>query len=151
MKKQAFVAILILFLTTPVTHAETSDYSNAAIGKPDDGMNVSRTINIEVFEYRFAPSEINVKQGEAIRLIVSNTGNMGHEIMLGTLSYLKEHAKMRYSHPVMQFNDPNHVTLHPGEQKTLIWQFTQAGVVHFACPIPGHFVGMRGKIFVEEI
>jgi len=151
MKKQACVTLLLLFLTIPVAHTEKPDYSNATTGKPGDTANVSRTISIEVYEYRFAPSEINVKQGETVRLIVSNVGKKRHELMLDTLAHLKEYAKMRRSHPGMQHDDSNQITLYPGEQKELIWQFTEAGVVHFACPIPGHFTGMRGKIFVEEI
>ncbi len=151
MKKQVLVVLSMLCLIIPTVHAEKVDYSNAMIGKPGNVLNVSRTINIEAFEYRFVPSEIKIKKGETIRLTVSNTGKRRHEIMLGTLSHLKEHAKMMRSHPVMQHNDPDHVTLYPNDQKELIWQFTQAGVVHFACPIPGHFTGMRGKIFVEEI
>lgn len=151
MNKQASVVMSLLLLTIPITHAEKLDYNNAAIGKPGNVTNVSRTISIEAFEYRFAPSEINVKQGETIRFIVSNTGKRRHEMMIDTLEHLKEHAKMMRSSPGMQHSDPNQITLYPGEQKDLVWQFTEAGVVHFACPIPGHFTGMRGKIFVEEI
>ncbi|MBK6619136.1 MAG: cupredoxin family protein [Nitrosomonas sp.] len=151
MKKYACVAMLILFLITPIAQAEKPDYNNATIGRPGDVVNVSRTINIEAYEYRFEPSELNVKQGETIRLIVSNSGKRRHEFILDTLEHLKEHAKMMRSHSGMQHNDPNQVTLYPGEQKELIWQFTSAGVLHFACPIPGHFTGMRGKIFVEDI
>ncbi|MDT8364741.1 MAG: cupredoxin family protein [Nitrosomonas sp.] len=151
MQNQACVVLIALFLTSSIAHAEKQDYNNTATGKPGNVEDISRTISIEAYEYRFAPSEITVKQGETIRFIVSNTGEKRHEMMIDTLAHLKEHAKMMRSHPEMQHNDSNQITLYPGEQKELIWQFTQTGIIDFACPIPGHFKGMRGKIFVEEI
>ncbi len=151
MKKQACFAMLLLFLTIPIAHSEKLDYNHATIGRPGNVANISRTINIEAYEYRFAPFEINVKQGETIRFIVRNTGKKRHEMMIDTPEHLKKHAKMmRSSSGMHHHEDPNKIVLYPGEEKELIWQFTQAGTIYFACPIPGHFKGMRGKIFVEE-
>jgi len=151
MKKQTCAAMLLLFLTIPIAHAEKLDYNHAMIGRPGNVANISRTINIEAYEYRFAPFEIRVKQGETIRFIVRNTGKKRHEMMIDTLEHLKKHAKMMRASPGMQHDEPNQISLYPGEEKELVWQFTQVGTIYFACPIPGHFKGMRGKIFVEEI
>lgn len=151
MNKQVSVVISLLLLIVPIAHAEKLDYNNSAIGKPGELTNVSRTISIDAYEYRFAPAEISVKQGETIRFVVRNTGKRRHEMMIDTMEHLKAHAKMMRASPGMQHNDPNQISLYPGEEKELIWQFTQAGTIPFACPIPGHFTGMRGKIFVEEI
>lgn len=151
MKKQVCVAVWLSFLTIALVHAESPDYNHATIGKPGDVVNVSRTINIEAYEYRFSPSEIHVRQGETIRFVVRNTGKRRHEMMIDTMEHLKQHAKMMRASPGMAHDDPNQISLYPGEEKELIWQFIQAGTVPFACPIPGHFTGMRGKIFVEAI
>lgn len=151
MKKQACVAMLLLFLTIPIAHSEKLDYNHATIGRPGNVASISRTIDIEVYEYRFAPFEITVKQGETIRFIVRNTGKQRHEMMIDTLEHLKTYAKMMRSSFGTLHDDPNQIVLYPGEEKELIWQFTQVGTIYFACPIPGHFKGMRGKIFVEEI
>jgi len=71
-------------------------------------------------------------------------------MLLGTLADLKKAAKMRRNAPDRNDSRPGLIQLEPGDQKEIIWQFDQAGEVDFACPLPGHFKGMRGKIYVEK-
>ena len=41
------------------------------------------------------------------------------------------------------------MTLQPGKQGEIVWQFTKTGTVNFACLMPGHYeAGMRGSIKV---
>ena len=51
----------------------------------------------------------------------------------------------------MQHDDPNTVLLAPGESKELVWKFTRAMKIEFACNMPGHYEsGMKGAIrFVQ--
>jgi len=50
----------------------------------------------------------------------------------------------------MEHADHNMVKVAPGGTDTLIWKFTQAGTVEFACLIPGHYeAGMKGSIRVN--
>lgn len=123
--------------------------TNPAIGKPGDPAKITRTIEITAVENRFRPSEIKVKQGETIRFVVKNEGEKQHEMVIDTMANLKQHAKLKRSHPDMKHEEFNLVDVPPGEQKELIWQFTEGGVIDFACGYPGHFKGMRGKINVE--
>jgi len=52
--------------------------------------------------------------------------------------------------PGMQHAEPNMVTLAPGKRGGVVWQFSKAGQVDFACLIPGHMeAGMKGLITVE--
>ncbi|HEX7044042.1 MAG TPA: plastocyanin/azurin family copper-binding protein [Burkholderiales bacterium] len=52
--------------------------------------------------------------------------------------------------PDMKHVEPNGATVRPGKRGGLIWQFDEAGVVDFACLVPGHFeAGMVGRIEVE--
>ena len=45
--------------------------------------------------------------------------------------------------------DNGKITLEPGKQGEIVWQFTKAGVVDFACLLPGHYeAGMKGAIKV---
>jgi len=49
----------------------------------------------------------------------------------------------------MTHAEPNQITLAPGQQGEIVWRFTRAGTVHFACLIPGHYeAGMKGQIRV---
>jgi uncharacterized cupredoxin-like copper-binding protein len=53
-------------------------------------------------------------------------------------------------HPEMEHDDPNAVSVEPGKTGQLIWQFTRAGTVDFACLVPGHFeAGMTGQVAVR--
>jgi uncharacterized cupredoxin-like copper-binding protein len=149
MKKSLTVSFIVLFLGSVSVYAD-KHYNNAAIGKPGIPANVTRTIEIEAYENRFSPSEISVTEGDTIRFIVRNTGKKKHEMMIDTMKHLRDHHKMMRLHDHGEHDEPNQITLKPGEQKELIWQFTRSGVIDFACPLPGHFKGMRGKITVEK-
>jgi uncharacterized cupredoxin-like copper-binding protein len=99
---------------------------------------------------RFTPSAIQVKQGETIRFVVKNRGQLKHELSLGTLKELKEHSELMKKFPEMEHDEPSQVSLAPGKQGEVVWQFTTAGVVNFACLMPGHYeAGMRGTITVK--
>lgn len=149
MKKTLIVSLILSCLGSVGAYA-TTNHSYAAIGEPGVQKNITHTIRLEVYEYRFSPSEINIKQGETIQFIVKNTGKKKHEMMIDTIRHLRKHEKMMREHDHGPHTEPNLIILEPGEEKELIWHFTQAGTIDFACPVPGHLKGMRGKIIVEN-
>lgn len=126
-------------------HAET------AIGLPGDTSAVERTVVVDMADtMRFSPANLSVNQGETVRLVVRNQGKIRHELTLGTIADLKEHAALMLKHPNMQHTDPNMVQVEPGEVKEVVWKFTKAGEVDFACLQPGHFeAGMKGLVKVQ--
>ena len=98
---------------------------------------------------RFNPSSIRVKQGDTIRFVVKNSGQLKHEFVLGTEKELKEHYEVMKKFPEMEHADPNMVTVAPGKTGDVIWRFTKAGRVDFACLQPGHYdAGMKGAVSV---
>ena len=125
--------------------------ANSAAGKVGVAANVKRTIAISVDDsMRFTPDRISVKAGETVRFFVKNGGKMSHEMIIGTLDELKEHAEMMQKMPNMKHVEPNQITLAAGQRGGLIWQFDQPGVVNFACLVPGHMeAGMKGTVIVE--
>lgn len=131
----------------PHAHAE----SGSAIGRPGDPAKVSRTVEVTMDDtMRFTPDQINVKAGETVRFFVKNMGKQKHELVIGTLDELREHAEMMRKMPDMQHAEPNMITLAPNQRGGLVWQFDQTGTVDFACLVPGHLeAGMTGKITVE--
>ena len=138
--------------TAEVRQKQESKGHGSGLGKPGDAKKVSRTIEVGMGdEMRFKPASINVKRGETIRFLVKNNGALTHEMVLGTMKELKEHAEMMRKNPEMEHADPNAVTVEPGNTGTLIWQFTKAGKFDFACLVPGHFeAGMVGKVIVSR-
>lgn len=120
-------------------------------GKPGDSKNVSRTIEVVMDDnMRFTPSKIEVKSGETVRFFVKNAGKVPHEMVIGSMTELKEHAEMMRKMPEMKHDDPNSISLKPGQRGGLVWQFDKAGTVDFACLLPGHMeAGMVGKVVVQ--
>ena len=71
-------------------------------------------------------------------------------MVLGTQKELEEHYELMKKHPEMDHADPNMVTLAPGKSGEIIWRFTRAGTVDFACLQPGHYeAGMKGAVKVK--
>ena len=122
----------------------------AAIGMPGNPGEVTRSIEVEMSDsMRFKPDSISVKRGETIRFIVRNTGHLEHEMVLGTINELKEHAERMRKGPAMGHDGPTPAPVEPGKTGELIWQFNGDGTFDFACLEPGHFeAGMVGKILV---
>ena len=122
-----------------------------AFGRGGDPKNVSRTVRIEMADsMRYSPAEIAIKRGETVRFEATNSGKLMHEIVLGTMNELKEHAALMKRHPGMEHHEPHMAHVAPGKTERLVWQFTKAGEFFYACLIPGHFeAGMLGRIVVR--
>ncbi|MFZ1569512.1 MAG: cupredoxin family protein [Thiolinea sp.] len=130
-------------------HAHNTE---TAIGLPGKTEEVERTVVVEMADtMRFSPENLDVKQGETVRLVVRNNGKIRHELTLGTIADLKDHAALMLKHPNMQHTDPNMVQVEPSEVKEVVWKFSKAGTVDFACLQPGHFeAGMKGLVQVTQ-
>jgi uncharacterized cupredoxin-like copper-binding protein len=102
-------------------------------------------------DMRFHSSVFTVRQGETIRFVARNAGKLKHEMVLGTQKDLQEHAEVMKKNPEMEHAESNMVTVAPGKSGEIIWQFTKAGKVDFACLQPGHFdAGMKGLVRVAS-
>ncbi len=144
-----------------------------SFGMPGKASEVSQTINVVMKDNYFDIKSIKVKAGETIRFKISNKGTFLHEFGIGTAAmhaaHQKQmmtmmdhgmigaskinHEKMKMDHggkggmPMMAHNDPNSVLLEPGKSGEIIWKFTRAMKLEFACNVPGHYQsGMVGKI-----
>ena len=129
----------------PHGHGDTS-----AVGAPGKAANVTRTITVDMTDaMRFNPASITAKQGETIRFVVKNSGAVRHEFVIGTEKELKEHYELMKKNPEMEHAEPNQITVDPGKSGEVIWQFTKAGKIDFACLQPGHYdAGMKGLVNV---
>jgi uncharacterized cupredoxin-like copper-binding protein len=134
------------------THGGGHGHDDEAIGKPGVAAQVTRTVTVDMKDdMRFHASDIAAKQGETIRFIVKNSGQLKHEMVLGTAKDLKDHYEVMKKNPEMEHADANMVTVAPGKSGEIIWQFTKAGKVDFACLQPGHYdAGMKGLVNVAS-
>ena len=157
---RGLLALAAVFLSSAAwaggNHAGGHDHGDgagdSAIGKPGTAAKVTRAITVEMNDaMRYTPSEIQVKQGETVRFVIKNLGQVKHELSLGSEKELLEHLEVMKKFPDMEHDEPSKVSLAPGKQGEIVWQFTKAGLVHFACLMPGHYeAGMKGSIKVGK-
>lgn len=141
-----------LISASAFAHGPHGDISEGSeIGQAGDAKSVTRTIKVAMSDQmRFSPNQIAVKQGETIRFSVANSGKVKHELMLGTEKEIKEHNELMKKNPEMEHDEPSQVSVPPGGTGEIIWKFTKAGEVDFACLMPGHFdAGMKGRVLVK--
>jgi uncharacterized cupredoxin-like copper-binding protein len=142
----ARIAILLLMLAQA-----GGTWAHDDFGQPGDPKKVTRTVRIGMADtMRYTPSELTVRRGETIKFVIRNNGKVDHEMVLGTLQVLKEHAEMMKKHPGMEHDHSHSVDVAPGKSKAIVWRFSKAGTFHYGCFEPGHFeAGMIGKVTVK--
>ena len=140
------------------------------IGEKGKLNEVSRIINIKMYDNYFKPNQINIKKDETIKFIVLNVGELVHEFNIATkemhikhqpemimmveneilLSDKVDKDKMRQmakKNPAMGHSHSNSILLSPGEKGELIWKFNNKVKLEAACNVPGHYeMGMIAKI-----
>ena len=121
-------------------------------GREGDPSNATRTIKVDMTDkMRFSPGELRIKAGQTIRFEVKNSGKTKHEMVLGTMQELKDHAELMRKHPGMEHDEPYMGHVAPGKTERIVWHFTKPGEFYYGCLIPGHFeAGMVGKIVVAR-
>lgn len=155
------VVALVLFAAAGATFAHGDaahgDKPAAAVKKEQtawgiagDAAAAKRTIEIRMLDkMRFEPATIRVRQGETVKLVMTNTGAVLHELVLGTQKELEAHAAMMRKFPNMEHDEPYMAHVAPGKTGGIVWNFNRAGEFDFACLVPGHYeAGMVGKITV---
>lgn len=153
----ALVAVM-LGLAPVGVYAHSEEHANEVqyepveneFGSYQPGMKVTRTIEIDMNDQmRFSPDLIKVNEGDVIRFVHTNSGQLMHEFVLGTPESLAQHAEMMKKFPGMEHSEPYMAHVPPGKKGEIIWKFTKSGEFGFGCLIPGHFdAGMKGRVIV---
>ena len=158
--------VLFLFLIPNILNAG----SIKAIGEKGKISEVSRVIQINMYDNYYEPDKIEVKKGETIKFFVKNLGELVHEFNIATKMMHLEHQpemmtlveneiilsdkidkqkmiEMVKKNPSMSHTHSNSVLLSPGESANLIWKFTNSVKLEAACNVPGHYeAGMIAEI-----
>jgi uncharacterized cupredoxin-like copper-binding protein len=101
---------------------------------------------LDVDYTRFAPDHLVVREGTMVRFVLRNHDPIRHELIVGRPEVHARHASGQEAvHPPI----PGEVTVEPNATAETVYQFDDAGVVVFACHLPGHEeYGMRGSVEV---
>jgi uncharacterized cupredoxin-like copper-binding protein len=97
---------------------------------------------------RMEPATISVPAGVSVTFVVMNAGATDHEFYLGDEAAQADHeAEMQAGG--MMHEDPDGISLKPGETKELTHTFAQAGETLAGCHVAGHYAGgMKATITV---
>ena len=136
-------------------HSHGAHNEETPFGIAGDPKKASRAITIFMSEsggkMSFIPSVVEVKQGEQVKFLLRNNGELDHEMILATLEMNLAHAEEMKKNPDMEHDDPNAKRVGPKKSSEIIWKFTKAGEFDFSCLIPGHREsGMTGKVIVKS-
>lgn len=120
-------------------------------GREGDARKVKRVIRIDMSDtMQYFPDQIRVNRGDTIRFLVRNSGQLPHEMVLGTMDDLKKRAVVTKRSGGMNHDDANVAQVAPGGTGRIVWQFTKAGEFYYGCLVPGHFdAGMIGTVVVR--
>jgi len=120
---------------------------------PAGGVAVNRTVRVEANDQlRFVPGDLEVRTGETIAFVVTNTGALPHEFVIGDGSVQAVHeAEMAVGDDPMAGMDKESyaVDVPPGATATVVYTFAEAGDLLYGCHVRGHYdAGMQGIIRV---
>ncbi|BEV71870.1 MULTISPECIES: plastocyanin/azurin family copper-binding protein [unclassified Paludibacterium] len=139
-----------LLCTAPLALAHPAGQTD--FGHPAKAAQATRTIRVEAndqMQLRF--SQRDIRQGDVVRFIVTNHGKARHEFGIADPAAQKQHAAEMRAMPDMMHDEPNVISLNPGETKSLTWSFSKlkSHDIVFACNLPGHAeAGMKQTIHI---
>lgn len=157
------ISLAALMFPLALTSALADVGHGPDIGSAGDPAEADRTIGIEAQDVAFDRERIRVEEGETVRIVVENTGDLLHEFTIGTPEMQEAHQREMLKmtekgligatsmNGAMPHKDPNSVMLEPGERKEIVWTFDTDAVLEFGCNLPGHYeAGMKGKFVIDD-
>lgn len=147
-------ALAAAAVTAPVfAHEHAHEQSGTGAfwyGHPGKAADVKRTIKLSAMDIKFIPTDFTVESGETVKFEIVNNGRLEHEFVLGSAGEQAEHDQEMAAMAGMKMEHANGVSVAPGRSASLIWTFTKAGSVQYACHVPGHYAaGMVGQLTVK--
>ena len=158
--------LLLLILVPNISLAG----SMKMIGEEGNMSEVSKVIEVKMYDNYYEPSQFKIKKNQTIKFIVYNYGELVHEFNIATkemhLKHQPEMMKMVVNEIIvggkidknkmkemsktdhsMSHSHSNSVLLEPNQSAELIWKFNTDSSLEAACNIPGHYEsGMVAKI-----
>ena len=118
----------------------------AACGSGDGGSTVAgsgedRTIEVEMRDIAFAPTAVDVRSGEKVRFVFTNTGQVTHDAFIGDEAAQDAHEKEMRSAHGGHGKGSNAVSVEPGKVRPLTYTFDKPGRILIGCHQPGHYTG----------
>lgn len=110
----------------------------------------------------FNKSEIVVKAGQKVTLVLKHTGKMSKQVMGHNFVLLKSGVDVaKFATEAMKAADTDYIPkmtkdviantpmIGGGEQATITFDAPEVGTYDYICSFPGHYSIMKGKLIVE--
>ena len=167
--KKIYLILVISILFNTTLFAD----KNMKIGSKGKLSDVTRTIEVKMYDNYYEPNVFKIKKGETVKFKVKNLGELVHEfnianpmmhikhqpemelmveneILLGNRIDKDKMQKMAAMDKSMGHSHSNSVLLAPKEEGTLIWKFENAVNIEIACNVPGHYqAGMIAAVDLD--
>lgn len=135
-------------------HADVVARSAAGtpFGRPGDAQMISRAVAVNMSDSACqTPGELALKVGENVRFQIKNSGREMHELVIGTLAGLQEHAQALEQDADVDHDEPFMAHVEPQATQSIVWQFTRVGIFHYGCHVPSlPGPGVIGRITVSR-
>ena len=123
------------------------DTSTDAAGE-SDGV---RTVEVAMVDIGFEPETVEVEEGETVRFVFTNEGEIAHDAVIGDEAVQMDHEQEMAEGADAAHDDDGHgddghdggeseaLLLEPGETGELTYTFDEAGTLEIGCHQPGHY------------
>ena len=146
---------------------------NMKIGSLGKESEVSRVINVIMYDNYYETNSFQIKTGETIKFKVENAGELVHEFNIANkMMHIKHQPvmkkmveneilfadsidkikmkKMAKIDKSMGHSHSNSVLLEPKQKGEIIWKFDNAVNIEVACNVPGHYqAGMIAEVDIK--
>jgi uncharacterized cupredoxin-like copper-binding protein len=101
-------------------------------------------------QLKIEPASITVPAGVPITFVVTNTGTIAHEFVLGDEAAQADHETEMAGQMGMKNDEAGAIGVDPGQTREITFTFDTAGAYFAGCHIPGHYAaGMKTTITVD--
>ena len=162
MRQTPVVVLLACFASTAAfahgghggSHADAVARSAAGtpFGRPGDAQKISRSVAVNMSDSACqTPGELALRVGETVRLLIRNSGRETHELVIGTMSGVKEHAETLEQDADVDHDEPYMAHVEPQTGQAIVWQFTRVGIFYYGCHVPSlPGPGVVGRVTVSR-
>lgn len=139
----ALLAALIAIVSVAIAAPGAPGHSHVefSAGKPGNPKRPARVVQVSMREgsgkTMFIPDRVEIKRGEQVRFMLTNSGELEHEFVLATTEENLKHAEEMKKNPDMEHDDPNAKRVAPKKKGEIVWKFTRPGPSNSAVSFPG--------------
>lgn len=143
----AVVAVGWRLLASP----DTAGHGHGTVAvEPAAADAAGRVVTVELSEFRFGPTDLEVAAGETVTFRFVNTGRIAHEAMFGSPGEQEAWAAQPPHAHGQHGGGGTAITVGPGATEELTLTFPAAGTILAGCHLPGHYeAGMVQTVHVS--